>query len=646
MKYALLGSLTLAGSLVPVLHEERATPGASTTPLQASEERMGPGPEPVDRWHPRRSEPATPAYGGTIRVHIESLPPSLNGMLLNNQNARNMLFELHASLVQRDWESWELEPDLATSWDIADTVFLKDGSALYGTCTEADGQLRFEPTVPGDGGSDSVLQRETVARVERGTVITFHLRPGVRWHDGHPFDAEDVLFSWRIGANPAVRCDWTRPYLQKIVRAEAPDPLTVRFYLGEQYFYSFPFFADTFCILPRHLYDLRDPDHERHDPAASSEVSDEACAKEINENPHNTQWVGLGPYRLTKYAQQGVEAERFEGYFEPADSGFADRLVWRHVASDEAAFSALLNDEFDFTLRISSDQYFGAAMQQEAFTRRNCKGYFYLGAFNYVPWNLRRPLLADVRVRKALAHAMDLEAFVETVAHGLAVLPTGPQCFFGPAYDREVQRLPYDPERAKELFAEAGWYDRDGDGVLDKDGKPFQLEMLVLAGNTSAEVYGRMFQESLAKLGARLVLTPVDPATYFRRVNARDFDCGQAGWTVDATENDPLQLWHSRSAVAGGSNHAGVMDPYVDQLIVEGGRELDPEKRHALWRKLHRYLYEEVQPYLYREGPPRKFALSLALRGVQFFKVSPGYSLRRWYFPAGTPGTRPTREKG
>jgi peptide/nickel transport system substrate-binding protein len=558
-------------------------------------------------------------------------------MLLNNQNARNMLYELHASLVGRDWESWAIVPELATRWEVADTLYLADGTRRYGLVEEEEGQVLIARA----GAAPEVLQRQDVARIERGTLITFHLRPGVRWHDGHAFDAEDVLFTWRIGANPAVRCDWTRPYLQKIVAAEALDPLTVRFTLAEQYFYSFPFFADTFCVLPRHLYDLADPDHARHDPAAS----DEACAKEINENPHNTEWVGLGPYRLTKYSASGVESERFAGYWDPADSGYVDRIVWRHVAGDEAAFQALLNDELDFTVRISSEQYFGAALQQEAFTRRNCKGYFYLGAFNYVPWNLRRPKLADLRVRQALAHAMDLEAFVETVAHGLAVLPTGPQCFFGPAYDHTVERLAFDPARAAELFAEAGWIDRDGDGVLDREGEAFELEMLVLAGNVSAEVFARMFQESLAKLGARLVLTPVDPATYFRRVNERDFDCGQAGWTVDATENDPMQLWHSRSAAAGGSNHAGVIDPKVDALIERGQRELDDAKRHELWRELHRYLYAEVQPYLYREAPPRKFALNLALRGVQFFKLSPGYALRRWYFPAGTPGTRPAREK-
>lgn len=597
-------------------------------------EHVGPGPEPVDRWNPRGAERVEPAYGGKLRVHIEGLPSSLNNALLNNTSARNMMFELHAALLQRDWESWEFVPELATSWEIEDSLWRGDGAVLFGHATENDTQWLLE-----GGGETQRFPKEGV-RVERGTVFTFHLRAGVRWHDGHPFDAEDVLFSWRIAQNPAVRCDWVRPYLAKIVRAEALDAHTVRFVFAEQYFNSLGFLADDLCILPRHLYDLTDPDHPRHDAAASPE----ACAKEINENPCNTQWIGLGPYRLTGYSSQGVVAERFDDYFDPEHSGYVDRIEWRAIPSDEAAFQALLNGELDFTTRISSEQYFGAATQQEAFTRGFCKGYFYLGNFNYVPWNTRRPILADVRVRKALAHAMDLEAFVQTVAHGLAVLPTGPQCYFGPSYDHEVARLAYDPEQALELFAAAGWYDRDGDGVLDKDGQPFEIEMLITSGNAAAELFGRMLQENLAKLGARLKLTPVDQATYFKRINARDFDAGQAAWTVDATENDPVQLWGSASAAPGGSNHAGVMDARVDALIARGARELDDETRWGLWRELHRYLYEQVQPYLYLYAPPRKFALNLALRGVQFFKLTPGYSLRRWHYPAGTPGTRPTRD--
>lgn len=605
-------------------------PAPQASAPQTAGQRFGPGPAPVDEWHPEREKPVQPAYGGTLTVHTEGLPPNLNCALLNYANARAMQFELHAALVQRDWESWDFVPDLAEKWESADTLVKKDGSVHHGLVTEEEGQY----VVAG-----MPVPKDEVQRIERGTVFTFHLREEARWHDGHPFDAEDVLFSWRIGQNPDVRCDWIRPYFAKIERAEAVDAHTVRFYFREQYFNSLSVFADNLFLLPRHLYDLRDPDHPRH----KADASDAECAKEINENPHNTEWVGLGPYRLTKYSQQGVEAERFDGYFDPARGGYFDRIVWRHIPSDEAAFNALLNGEIDFTLRISSAQYFGEAIQQPLFGQRSYKGYFFLGNFNYTPWNLRRPIFADLNVRKALAHAFDGEGYKQTVAHGLANLVTGPQCYFGPSYDHDVKYLEFDLDRAAELFTAAGWYDRDGDGVIDKDGQPFEFELLIQSGNAAGELFARMYQESLAKIGARMKVTTVDNATYFKRIGERDFDAGSQGWSVDATENDPIQLWGSASAAKNGSNHAGVMDPQVDELIARGDRELDDEKRWALWRQLHRYLYEEVQPYLYRDGPARKFALNKAIRGVQLFRITPGYSLRRWYYPAGTPGTRATR---
>lgn len=605
-------------------------PAASAAPAE-DKETLGPGPAPLDAWHPAHATPVQPAYGGTLRVHTEALPPNLCLPLLNNTNARNMLYELHETLVQRDWESWQFNPDLAASWEVEDTLVTKDGVAHHGRVEEEEGQYVLAGTA---------LAKDEVLRLERGTVFTFHLRPDVRWHDGHPFDAEDVLFSWRIAQNPEVRCDWVRQYYGRVERAEVVDAHTVRFFFKEQYFNALGFFVDHLTILPRHLYDLRDPDHPRH----RANASNEECAKEINENAHNTEWVGLGPYKLSSYSQQGVEAERFAEYFDPAHGGYLDKIVWRHIANDEAAFQALVNGELDFTLRISSDRYFGEAMATPTFTQRFCKGYYYLGAFNYTPWNLRRPLFADLNVRKALAQAFDAESFRDTVAHGLAKLPTGPQCYFGPSYEHGVQHLPFDLARAGELLAEAGWYDRDGDGLLDKDGAPFEFEMLIQSGNTAGDISARMYQESLAKIGVRLKVTALDNASYFKRINERDFDAGNQSWSVDATENDPMQLWGSASAASGGSNHAGVIDPKVDALIARGARELDDDKRHALWRELHRYLYENVQPYLYRDAPPRKFALSQALRGVQFFKITPGYALRRWYYPAGTSGTRATRE--
>jgi ABC-type transport system substrate-binding protein len=89
----------------------------------------------------------------------------------------------------------------------------------------------------------------------------------------------------------------------------------------------------------------------------------------------------------------------------------------------------------------------------------------------------------------------------------------------------------------------------------------------------------------------------------------------------------------------------GVMDDEIDALIAAGQIELDEPKRSKIWQALHKRIYEDIHPYMFGLNTPRKFAMNKKVRGFQTFKISPGYALRRWYYPAGTEGTRATLAK-
>ena len=500
-----------------------------------------------------------------------------------------------------------------------------------------------EPVSAGNSlGEPREFPKSDVASVERGTVYTFHLREGVQWHDGHVLDLRDVLFSYGIYANPAVDCDSIRArYTGQILAAEVAGERSVRFFYAQQYFNVLETLADL-AILPSHIYDLSDPDNPDHDPDASPEEQ----ARHINENPHNTRWVGLGPYRITDWGQQGVEAERFDGYFDPQNGGYLDRIVWSHIPDDDAAFQALLNGELDFMNRVSTSDYFGEATASEAFTDHLYKGYYYTASYNYCPWNSLRPELSDPKVRIALAHCFDFDEYIRTVCNGLAKQVTGPQFYFGPSYDHDVVPFPYDLDKAEELLAEAGWYDHDGNGIIDKDGVEFEIDYLAVPGSTTVNNFSKKLQENLGRVGIKLNIELVEFATFMERSLGREFDATGLAWNLPL-ENDPEQLWHSNGAPADvrGSNRAAVADAKVDALIERGQRELDADARHAIWRELHRHLYYEIQPYLFRVTLPRKFGMTKKIRGVQLFPINPGYSIRRWYYPSGSPGTRPARDR-
>jgi peptide/nickel transport system substrate-binding protein len=319
-----------------------------------------------------------------------------------------------------------------------------------------------------------------------------------------------------------------------------------------------------------------------------------------------------------------------------------DTLRWTHVDDDNLALQALLNHEVDIFDRVKSEDFLGAATMQDVFTKDFYKAYTYTGNIGYTGWNTYRPHLSDVRVRTALAYAFDVREWLRTNYEGLALPASGTQFWFGPAYNRDVEMYPYDPQKAQELLAEAGWYDRDGNGIVDKDGKDLVIEALMPSGNKASEKFLQKLQESFEKVGVRLTITSLEWAQFLERILDRDFDACNLAWSLTDVESDPFSLWHSSEAEHGRrtSNHSGLRDEEVDRLIVAIRRELDDDKRHDLLMRLHARIYE-LQPYLFGWNIPRKIAFNKQLHGVKLYKFNPGYRLRDMYYAEGTPGTRP-----
>jgi len=531
---------------------------------------------------------------------------------------------------------------------------------LFGVVKKTDEGWTVRPVSRNNPLAEEVTVPEADAlSVDKGTVFTFHLRDGIKWHDGHVFDADDVYFSWDVYNNPEVDCDEVRYNFQKIIQGQVLDRLTVRFFYEHQYFKALEAVAEM-PIIPRHLFDLLDPDNATAHPevheALRSEHGEgyvptaEDRAEFVNTNPHNQgAWIGTGPYRVTAWTAEYIEAERFGDYWDrddPKYGGYFDGIRWRYIQGDDTALLALLNGELDLFTRMKSGDYFGAATESSQFRKRFYKGYYYTGSFSYIGWNLLRPMFQDQNVRHALSMAMDVDSYGRTEFKGLAKRVTGPQNYFGPGYNHDVAPLPYDPDRAEELLAEAGWYDRDGDGIIDKDGIPFEFDYLYPSGSDPSLKFGVKYQESLSALGIRMNLRNFEWATFRERILNRDFDAISLAWVADI-EHDPEQLWHSRWAKPEerSSNYCALSDPAVDALIERGQVELDPETRHGIWKELHARIYE-LQPYLFMHNKPRKFAMNQRIRGMQTFQNPPGYALRRLYLPKGTPNTRTTRDTG
>ncbi len=606
----------------------------------------GPHDPPVDRLHPDGQ--VEPALGGRLITHVSSEPPNLNFAIENSASIRHVHYDVHASLIQFSPVTWEYELDVAAAYDVEDTLILK-GGAGDGHTNIAFGRLVDETAdayVLESGSRYNKLERKTIPKsdveaLEMGTVWTFTLRDDVLWQDGHPLDAQDLVFSWELFANPHVDCDEKRWKFEKIKRVEVLQPGVVRFFWEEQYFATKGAFGLDFCILPSHLYNLLDPEHPEHNASAS--LDERAVA--INDNPHNLDWIGLGPYKVSGWERnQYLDADKVDTYWKksPAESGYLDSIRWRFIKDDDSAWQALLNDELDIFNRVKSEDFVGEATRSETFTDRAYKALSYVGNIGYTSWNLHRKKFDDVRVRKALAHAFDVAGWIETNYQGFALWSMGTEFYFGPAYPHEIEPLEYDVEAAEDLLGEAGWYDRDGNGIVDFDGEDLVIQVLMPTGNKASQKFLQALQDAYRKIGVGVDIQTYEWATLLEKVLDRDFDAVNMAWTLPTPESDPMQIWHSDEAEFSkrSSNHAGLIDDEVDRLIELGRRELDDDKRHAIWRELHARIYS-LQPYLFGWNVPRKIAINKRVHGFKLHKFEPGYRMRDLYLEAGTPGTRP-----
>ncbi|MFT4710835.1 MAG: peptide/nickel transport system substrate-binding protein [Planctomycetota bacterium] len=643
----------------------------------------------VDEFHPANqaspdgTRPATaaPVYGGRVIVHLSSMPENINYAIENSAVTRRMLYEVHESLLLQDWETFEYVPKLAESFDTEDMLVLKGSVAegtysgavkmrvrdmaaeaddamkeafiLYGTVTDSGDSYTVTPVSRGSALTEAItVPKAHVEAHEEGTVTTWYLRKDAEWHPythedgevikGHMLDADDVLFSWNLYFNPKIDCDEKRFQFEKITRGEKVDEHTVRFFFSSQYFQVYSTIGVDMTILPSHVYNLDDADNIDANAAATVDER----AKYFNEHPANREFIGLGPYRVSEFTQQWIQAERFDGYFDQENAGYFDTIRWRSIDNDDTSYTALVNGELDFFARVKSEDYFGEATAKENFTDLFYKGYFYLGTYGYTGWNMFQPQLKEKVVRQAMAHAFDFEEFLATNYKGLARQITGPVIYDSPAYPHDLKPFAFDPDLAEEMLEDAGWYDRNGDEVIDKDGVELVIEFMMPSGNKASEILGQKMQESFGKIGIKLNIVQFEWATFLERFKARDFYGANLAWVANL-ESDPEQLWHSKwgQKDARGSNNSGVMEPELDRMIRAIQRETNFEKRQVIWRELHTFIYD-LQPYLFGFNVPSKFAMSKRIRGFKTVALDPGYVLRDWHFTSlDEPGTRLTRER-
>ena len=457
-----------------------------------------------------------------------------------------------------------------------------------------------------------------------GLTFTFQLRRGVRFSDGEPMTADDVVFSYNLMMNPKIKAPRTRSYFEKFTGAEKKGDYEVVFHLKEAYYNTLNVFSNLY-IIPKHFY---------------SKFGEE----EINQNPGLV--MGTGPYKLRDPQSwrpgQKIELVRNDLYW--GEPPAFDKVIYNEVMEEAAQETMFRNGELDI-YRCYVPQF--ARLRKDPSITSRATGYAiesYLNGFYFIGWNQKRggkdTIFTDKRVRKALTMMTNRQGVCKEVYEELATPVHGPFWPGSPQEAPEVKPLPYDPEGAKKILAEVGFTDRDGSGVLkNAEGTPLRFKLLYGTGNEFTQRVVLYLKDNFAKAGVIMEPDPQQWAVLQQHTDHRDFEAVFMGWGGGDVEADPYQEYDSSQIADAGDNFGSYSNPKLDKLIREARVTLDKEKRMKMWQECDRIIFDD-QPYTFLLQRDETMFFDNRIHNVQKTKASLNMvdtwpNPIPWYVPKG-----------
>jgi ABC-type transport system substrate-binding protein len=427
----------------------------------------------------------------------------------------------------------------------------------------------------------TAVAADVLPSTEHNPVIIFNLRKGVRFHDGHEFDAGDVQFTYEAIMNPKNLSPRVPDY-EPIKALEVLDNHTVKIVYKRLYQPAFGTWG--MGMLPEHLLNSN---ALRKEAERKGEAPDKFSMRNADFNRHP---VGTGPFVFREWrSDQFIALDRNEEYWEGAPNykSFTYRVV-PDLLTQEMEFYGGAIDNYGVqphqVERLKDDQAY------QSFSGLSF-GYTYVG------YNMRREMFKDKRVRKALGMAIDTDKIIRYVMYDQAERITGPFVKQTDYYDKSIQPLPYDPEGALELLNEAGWR-KNKNGVLEKAGKTFSFTLITNNGNAIRKNILTIAQDSWRKIGIDVKTDLVEWAVFIGKyVNKGNFDALVLGWSM-GIDPDLYQIWHSSQTNENQLNFVGFRNQKADDLIVKIRQEYDHDKQVVYCKRLHRIIADE-QPYTF-----------------------------------------------
>ena len=464
---------------------------------------------------PSAASAQAPKKGGAVHVVVQPEPPMLMQGLNQNGPTNMVAGNIYESLLRYD-EQLKPQPSLAKSWDVS----------------------------------------------EDGKVYTFKLQEGVKWHDGKPFTADDVVFTLDKFLRD-VHPRWRPIVNAQVEKIEKVDDATVKISLKQAFGpLLLAMEVASAPMIPKHIYEGTD----------------------YRTNPANNTPIGTGPYKLKEWKKGSyIHLTRNEDYW-IKDKPAIDDVYWQIIPDAAARAVAYETGKVDVLTGGSVDILDVARLAKLPNTCVTTKGWEMFAPHAWITMNVRNPILANKQFRQGLMYAIDREFGKDVIWGGLGKLPTGPISSKTKFYSGDVKKYEYNVSKAKELIKASGY-----------KGEPIRM-MAIPYGETWTR-WAEAIKQNFADAGVNIVIESTDVPGWNQRTSNFDFDL---------TFNYLYQLGDPATGVARSyvtanivkgnpfANVGGYSNPEVDKLFAEGAIASPDAKRQEVYTKVQQVMAEDL----------------------------------------------------
>lgn len=478
----------------------------------------------------------------------------------------------------------------------------------YTTSDSASSDIQamiYEGLIKTDDKGKKVPSLATSWKYDKGSMTyTVNLRKGVKWHDGKPFTADDVVFSINTYRDEKSMNTYKADFAA-VGSVTKVNSHQVKFKLKEKdVFFESNVLAAP--IIAKHKF-----------PRG---VADFNTNTTLHRNP-----VGTGAFKFSSWkTAERIVVKANTSHWDGRP--YLDEVVTKIVPDANSSGLNLIRGSVDFLDIVTPSQ-----LPQIVKTKSLKTKVWDEGRFDYIGLNVSKAPFDDQKVRQALTYGLDRRSVVTTVMLGKAFQASGPMHPLLPQNNSSVKPYDFDLKKAGKLLDEAGW--KLVNGVRTKNGKKLEVEVAYNNGNKIREKVSLLAQQNWAKLGIKVVSRAYEWSIYLDKSKKGELDAfvlGWGGYTANTLEHYGL-LHSSQWSTKGGNNRFFIDDKKIDKILEDYKQEESSAKRNKMYQDLHKYMAEKAY-VIYTHHPRQTAAMNKDLGGVKLTLSNAFYNLEDWYW--------------